>query len=60
MSELKKLAQNVPCSDKLIAIAEKELTEGNILLALDEVSMFPGETYYICQFKYFSKQLRRV
>lgn len=53
--EFKKLAQKIPCSDQVLALAERELEQGNLLLGADKVSMLPDETYYICQFKYFAK-----
>lgn len=47
--------EKVPCANKVIPLAIAETEAGNILLVLDKVSMLPDETYYICQFKYFSK-----
>lgn len=55
LSELKEKAKKAPCSDEIIKLAEAELSQGNILLALDQLTTLPSETYYICQFKYFSK-----
>lgn len=55
LSEAELKAENMPCKRELINLIKEELGEGNILLSMDKVSMFPDETYYICQFKYFSK-----
>lgn len=55
VAELKKLAEKIPCSSRVVSLAENEIANGNILLALDRVSFHPSETYYICQFKYLSK-----
>lgn len=55
LSEFKKKAVHVPCRDKLTALVKAELMEGNVLLSVDKLTSFSSETYYICQFKHFSK-----